>query len=275
MLGVGFHSLALRYGCDLLDAMNSAQSALACLLMSGVLSVSAAPAADAPVPPPRACYWVFLNKGSGRDKLAALAKEDVAKMQQEHVNNLGVLGRQGRAFAAGPLGDDGFIRGTVVLCITNKSEIESCFKADPFVQNDILAVEAYRWAVDPTRFHQAEEPFKLAKHTLAVVKKGKNFRPVPGPLNSMTMVNIIPALKPWFYSGDLAASGPLLEAGDLVGILLFQSEDTTRIRTMLEGDPAVKEGLLTVELHPQLMGAGVLRKPADAVPLPATEPSRD
>jgi hypothetical protein len=31
----------------------------------------------------------------------------------------------------------------VVLSLTNAAEIKDCFQPDPFVQNDILAAEAY------------------------------------------------------------------------------------------------------------------------------------
>jgi len=65
-------------------------------------------------------------------------------------------------------------------------------------------------------------------------------------------------------SGELVVSGPLLDAGDLVGILLFVSADSTTIKAALEADPAVKNGRLAIELHPQFMGAGVLRKPESA-----------
>jgi hypothetical protein len=51
----------------------------------------------------------------------------------------------------------------------------------------------------------------------------------------------------------------LVDAGDLVGILLFIPENGETIRAALDADPAVKAGRLKVEVHPQFMGAGVLR----------------
>jgi len=232
-----------------------------CALFLAV-AVSAAQPAPSTTPDGRSCYWVFLNKGAGRSKVSAMAKDDVSKMQKEHVDNLGVLGRQGRGLAAGPLGDDGFIRGVVVLSLTNASEIKDCFQPDPFVQNDILAVEAYRWLTDSTRFQKPFEPFKLAKHTLVVVKKGASYEVPRDPLTTATMLSLMPSLRSWAETGDLAASGPLVDAGDLVGILLLIPENGETIRAALDADPAVKAGRLKVEVHPQFMGAGVLRKPA-------------
>jgi uncharacterized protein YciI len=222
----------------------------------------------------RSCYWVFLNKGAGRSKVSSMAKDEVAKMQKEHVDNLGVLWRQGRGLAAGPLGDDGFIRGIVVLSLTNASEIKDCFLPDPFVQNDILAVEAYRWVTEPMRFQKPIEPFKLAKHTLVVVKKGAGYEAPSEPLTSATMLSLMPSLRKWADNGHLAVSGPLLDAGDLVGILLFIPEDGETIRAALDADPGVKAGRVKVEVHPQFMGAGVLRKRGDSEPAPGGEPRK-
>jgi uncharacterized protein YciI len=241
-------------------------TALVCLtavvaVLTTLLAAETANPADSKTRP---CYWVFLNKGAGRGKLAGMPKEQVSKMQSDHVGNLGVLYQQGRSVAAGPLGDDGFIRGTVVLTVATPEAVKDCFKADPFVQQDVLAVEAYRWLADPSKFQKSEEPFRVAKHTLAIVKKAKNFEPPKGELTSQTLLALLPALGPMAKSGELVVSGPLLDAGDLVGILLFVSADSTKIKAALEADPAVKSGRLAIELHPQFMGAGVLRKPESA-----------
>jgi uncharacterized protein YciI len=240
--------------------------ALICLIVAAAepSNLRAADTAHADDSKTRPCYWVFLNKGAGRTNLANVPKEQVSKMQSDHVGNLGVLYKLGRAVAAGPLGDDGFIRGIVVLTVATPEEVKDCFKDDPFVQKDVLAVEAYRWLVDVSKFQKAEEPFRLGKHTLAVVKKGKSFKPMTAELTPQTMLTVLPALGPMAKSGELVVSGPLADAGDLVGILFFFSEDSTQIKTALEADPAIKEGRLAIEFHPQFMGAGVLRKAASA-----------
>lgn len=234
---------------------------MTCCALFAVVDLGAAQPVPSSPADGRSCYWVFLNNGPGRSKVSGPGKDEVAKMQQEHVGNLGTLGRQGRGLAAGPLGDDGFIRGIVVLSVTNAAEIKDCFKPDPFVQNEILAVEAHRWLTDTSRFQKAEEPFKLAKHTLVVVKKGTNYELPKEPLTATSMLALMPSLRSWAVTGDLAVSGPLLDAGDLVGILLFIPENGEAIRAALDTDPAVKAGRLKFDVHLQFMGAGVLRKP--------------
>jgi uncharacterized protein YciI len=251
--------------------MNTNRTAVAFCVLFAAVALSPAQPAPSTAPDGPSCYWVFLNKGPGRGKVSTMTKDAVNRMQKEHVDNLGALGRQGRGLAAGPLGDNGFIRGDVVLSLTNAAEVKDCFKPDPFVQNGILAVEAYRWLTDATCFHKPFEPFKLAKHTLVVVKKGANYEAPKDPLASGTMLSLMPSLRSWAAKGDLAVSGPLVDAGDLVGILLFIPEDTETVRTALEADAAVKAGRLKVEVHPQFMSAGVLRRRGDAEPAPGSE----
>src|SRR5262249_16734646 len=53
--------------------------------------------------------WVFLNTGASRDKTKSMAPEAVSQMQAQHVGNFGTQLNLGKLFAAGPLGDNGFI----------------------------------------------------------------------------------------------------------------------------------------------------------------------
>src|ERR1044071_1880610 len=109
--------------------------------------------------------WIFLNTGASREKLKSMPEADVVKMQADHVGNFGTQFNRGTLMAAGPLGDNGFIRGTVVLSVQTPEQIAECFKPDPFVQNDILAVESHPWLVDIMRFGPPAVPFQLARYT--------------------------------------------------------------------------------------------------------------
>src|SRR5439155_18118996 len=119
--------------------------------------------------------WVFLNTGAGRDRTKSMTPEAVSQMQAQHVGNFGTQFNLGKLFAAGPLGDNGLIRGIVVLNVETPEEVKECFKPDPFVQNDILGVETHPWLMDVMDFGSPKITFKIARHTLCVVKKGKNW----------------------------------------------------------------------------------------------------
>jgi hypothetical protein len=212
--------------------------------------------------------WVFLNTGAGRDKTKSMTPEAVSQMQSQHVGNFGTQFNLGKLFAAGPLGDNGFIRGIVVLNVQTPEEIAECFKPDPFVQNDILGVESHPWLVDVMDFGSPKIPFKIARHTLCIVKKGKNWQAAKTEPTADSMLRLFPVLKGKARSQELASSGPFLDASDKVGILMFFSTNQTELKAELAKEPAVKEGRLELEFHPQFLGIGTFRNPLQDAPPP-------
>src|ERR1041385_973973 len=75
--------------------------------------------------------WIFLNTGADREKTKTMTKEELSKMQADHVGNFGTQFNLGKLFAAGPLGDNGFIRGIVILNAETPQQVAECFKLDP------------------------------------------------------------------------------------------------------------------------------------------------
>ncbi len=103
--GSGEAPVAFGAACGLFTSMNTIRMSMASCALFLVVALSSAQPVSSTAPDGRSCYWVFLNKGPGPSKVSARDKEEVAKMQKEHVDNLGTLGKQGRGLAAGPLGD--------------------------------------------------------------------------------------------------------------------------------------------------------------------------
>ncbi len=219
---------------------------------------------------PQTLQWVFLNTGTARDKIKGLAREEVAKMQAAHVGNFGTLFNEGRLFAAGPLGDNGWIRGIVVLAATDQAGARECFAKDPFVQNGVLDAEMHPWRVDIMRFCSPKVPFQITQHTLCIVKKGKNWAGTKPDPSENAMLDLFPSLAAQGQSGDLAISGPFLDHGDKLGILLFYSTNQAEIQADLNKEPALADGRVEIELHPQFLGAGTFQNPkaSNAPPKP-------
>lgn len=57
-------------------------------------------------------------------------------------------------------------------------------------------------------------------------------------------------------SGILNLAGPFLDNGNWRGILVFNTQDTGKVRSLVEADPAVKAGRLSYEIHPWLAEQG-------------------
>ncbi|MBX3118947.1 MAG: hypothetical protein KF784_07755 [Fimbriimonadaceae bacterium] len=225
-----------------------------------VLSLFAVGFADgqAPVDKTKAedkLWWIFLNKG--KNPKEGVSQDQVSKWQAEHVANFGTLAGQGRCFAAGPLGSNGFIRGTVVVKAKDKAGVADCFKNDPFVQNGLLDVEAYAILTPESSFKKPKEPFALAEFTLVIFKKGPKWTAEPSHDLSTRQADHVARLQAMLKTGDLAMASPLAEGQDKRGICIFWSKDAKEVAKLLDADPHVVAEHLIYELHPQYMADGV------------------
>ena len=212
--------------------------------------------------------FVFLNTGAARSNASRFSQETLAKMQAEHVGNFATQFNLGNLIAAGPLGDNGFIRGTVILSMGSGAQVATCFKPDPFVQNGLLEVEPHPWQVDVMKFGTPKVPFEIVRHTICIVKKGKNWKPSSSPVNPGSLLGLIPALGELAASGELAVGGPFTDGGDKLGLLLFYSTNQALIQQQLGKDPAVADGRVQLEFHPQFLGKGTLRDPGVDISAP-------
>lgn len=200
-------------------------------------------------------WWVFLNKG--KTPSSNFTQEELGKWQQEHVGNFGVRYKEGRLFAAGPLGDNGFIRGIVVVKAKDMDGVKDCFKTDPFVQKGLLEVEAWPIMASDSSFHKAVEPFKIDQFTLVIYKKGPKWTSKTSPELTKQQTEHVSHLFSLVKSGDIAFVAPILDdKSDKRGICVFWSKDEKEVKTFLDKDPHVLAGHLIYETHPQFMGEG-------------------
>ena len=61
-------------------------------------------------------------------------------------------------------------------------------------------------------------------------------------------------------SGKLNVAGPFLDEGDMRGIFVFDCTSEDSVKAMIEGDPAIKAGRLTYEIHPWMTQRGTCFK---------------
>lgn len=88
-------------------------------------------------------YMVFLKRGPNRSQDST----EAAELQRQHMAHLSRMGEEGYASLAGPLGDDGEIRGVVIYNTANQREADSLSRLDPMVQAGRLEVEVHPWWV--------------------------------------------------------------------------------------------------------------------------------
>ncbi|SMO84379.1 YciI family protein [Solitalea koreensis] len=58
-------------------------------------------------------------------------------------------------------------------------------------------------------------------------------------------------------SGKLNIAGPFLDDGDLRGIFIFNVTSIEEDKALVDQDPAVKSGRLSIDIHPWMSPKGV------------------
>jgi uncharacterized protein YciI len=86
-------------------------------------------------------FMVFLKSGEVRSQNA----EEAERIQAEHLAHLDSLQSIGALDMAGPFGDNGEIRGIVILRVPTLEQAEALCNADPAVKAKRLKVEVHPW----------------------------------------------------------------------------------------------------------------------------------
>jgi uncharacterized protein YciI len=89
-------------------------------------------------------YFGFLNKGP---KWTPGQTPETQKIQEGHMAHLNASGASGKLAIAGPIGDNGDIRGILVYKTATVDEARSIAEADPAVKAGRLVVELHKWFV--------------------------------------------------------------------------------------------------------------------------------
>jgi uncharacterized protein YciI len=87
-------------------------------------------------------YMVLLLTNPDREQLDS-AK--VAEIQQAHLDNISRLGKEGKIVIAGPMGDDGDLRGIFVMDCANLDEAQALVNSDPAIKQKRMLFEVHPW----------------------------------------------------------------------------------------------------------------------------------
>lgn len=86
-------------------------------------------------------YLVFLKKGPHRDQDSVTA----SRIQEGHMNHIRSMAASGKMDLAGPLMDEGDIRGICVYNVNSREEAEKLSAQDPAVKSGRLVTEIHPW----------------------------------------------------------------------------------------------------------------------------------
>jgi len=234
---------------------------VACFLASPV--AAAAPAVDEAPPPNMAAYYIgFLNKGpqaSTGDKAAD------ADLQARHIASLERRWREKTLVGAGPVLDDGDLRGLLIITADNLDRAHAIARDDPAVQAGRLGVEVHPWwgpkdiGAGYAKMMQSNPAARPTMHTyqLAFLRRGPKWTPEQSPATEALQERHMARIREMAASGKLVTAGPFTDDGELAGIFVF---DTTaeEAKALAEQDPTVQAGRLVLEFHGWMAAEGVL-----------------
>lgn len=203
-------------------------------------------------------YMVLLHRGP---QWTAAQTPELARLQEQHQTHVVALLDSGQAVAAGPLADDGEIRGVEILAVGSADDAKKLADADPAVKAGHLTAEIHSWMTDKTAIHPYEKPVKLTPFFLAFLHRGPKWTPEEtaetNALQEAHMANI----RRLAEAGKLVLAGPFTDDnGKLAGIFVFQVDSLDEANELANSDPAVKAGRLVLEIHPWLIPQGILRR---------------
>lgn len=198
-------------------------------------------------------HMAILKKGP---KWTATATRETETMHKAHMERAQSLLESGKAVAAGPLTDDGEIRGIYIFRAASAEEAKAWAEADPAVASGHLIAEMHPWWSED-HFKKAGTPLKLSTVYLAFLLQGP-FKPATpeagAELQKAHMANIYRLAE----MKKLIVAGPFGDNGALRGIFVFRVASLEEAKVLTETDPAVKAGRLILDIHPWQVPEGSL-----------------
>ena len=87
-------------------------------------------------------YLVFLKANPDKEQLDST---QVADIQKAHLKNIDRLAAMGKIAIAGPMGDDGNLRGIFVMDCESREEAVTLCETDPAIKKKRLLFEVHSW----------------------------------------------------------------------------------------------------------------------------------
>lgn len=189
--------------------------------------------------------FVFLNN---RTDKAELPEAEVKKIMDGHMANIARLAKEGKLISAGPFDAGG---GIFIFKSKSMAEVNEWLSTDPGVQ-------ANRWRVEVLPYYPrtgsacpVKEPYEMVTYQFI------RYIPNIAKFNIQNVPEIFKKhddyLKAIIKTGNVVAEGIF---GDMEGGILVMKGDLDM--RVIEMDPAVREGLLEIELQKLWIAKGGL-----------------
>jgi uncharacterized protein YciI len=209
----------------------------------------------------RTDYFVFLTTGKSTKDVA---KEEIQKKQNAHIQNFERLAKLGSLTAAGPCVDPSkVVRGIVVIHANNSDEARGMFQPDPYVTEGFMNAEMHPYRIQAGKILLDLESNELAQNIIVLIKRGKkwdaniNIKSIESQVESVAKklhADKRVAFATWFKSES--ATHP-----ERLGVMIFRGKDLDAVRQSLQAQSLVTDGLLDYEAFPQYLAKNAFPEP--------------
>jgi len=182
---------------------------------------------------------------------------ETERIQAAHMAHIGKMAEMGKLVAAGPMGDNGDLRG-IFLFRATRDEAQALAADDPAVKSGRLAVELLSWmgpkgigAVFSKEYQKnPKTPLTMTTYYLALFKRGPKWTDKATPELQKLQLEHLWQIRRLMDAKTFAAAGPFTSASEWLGLLVIAAGSLEEARAIAESDPTIKAGHMSIEVRP-------------------------
>ena len=183
---------------------------------------------------------------------------ETQKLQEGHMANIRRMGSLGKLMAAGPMGDQGDLRGIFIIKSQSIDEAAALAAEDPAIKAGRLKIEFANWMGPKgigAKFNEAyrkdpQTKVTMTQYYLAFLNKGPQWTAESSPALQKLQNDHLWYIRKMMDAKTYVAAGPLMHQKDPLGICVVAAKTLEEAKGIVEADPAVKAGRLVVEIRP-------------------------
>jgi dipeptidyl aminopeptidase/acylaminoacyl peptidase/uncharacterized protein YciI len=213
-----------------------------------------------PLPPTTTYGLGLLTRGQG---WTPGSSPELEKLQEAHMANIRRLADTGKLVGAGPMGDDGPLRGLFIFRTDVFEEAKMLAATDPAVRAGRLSVELHPWQAAEGigagfKAEVARAGVRMQEHPLVFLRRN------PGTAADAETSRRIQTehqtyVDRLYASGQLSIAGWIADDGEIRGAMVFAAEVLPeQAQALVDQDPGLRAGLWTAEAHTWWVAKGVL-----------------
>jgi len=190
---------------------------------------------------------------------------EVKKIQEGHMANINQMAKAGKLLAAGPIADDGEIRGIFIFKAASLEEARSLAAEDPAIKSGRLTLEIQNWSgpkgigakIKEEMKTNPNPKFTMTKYYLVLLKRGPKTVDVSTPAGHKLLMEHLSYVKKMMAARTFLTAGSFEGRGNLQGIFVIAAISSEEAKSIVDADPAIKSEDLTAEIHPWYVASEV------------------